>query len=94
MSSSYGMGGACFRSLFSELVFLQNRMCRLKRHTCRIVSAQRSDMGDTRKCSQATYGCIVDCGVDFLFGLVREQTKNILKLLSLCGCMVPYQEDE
>lgn len=51
-------------------------------------------MGDTRKSSQATYGCTVECGVNFLFGLVRKQTKNMLKLLSLCVCTVACQEDE
>lgn len=53
-------------------------------------------MGDTRKSSQTTYGCTVKCGVcvNFLFGLVRKQTKNMLKLLSLCVCTVACQEDE
>lgn len=51
-------------------------------------------MGDTRKSSQTTYGCTVECGVNFLFGLVRKQTKNMLKLLSLCVCTVACQEDE
>lgn len=50
-------------------------------------------MGDTRKSSQTTYGCTVECGVNFLFGLVRKQTKNMLKLLSLCVCSVACQED-
>lgn len=69
-------------------------MYRVKRHMCRFVLAQRNEVGDTRRSSQTTYGCTVECGVDFLFGLVRKQTKNILKLLSLCGCIVACQEDE
>ena len=43
--SIYRLGGTDFGSLFFNfgLLSLQNKMCRLKRRACRIVSAQRSE---------------------------------------------------
>lgn len=94
MVSIYGLGVKYFRFLCFGFLSLQHKICRLKRHACRIDSAQRSYMWVKSTYSQATCTCNIKLDVNIIFGLVQKQNKNIQKLLSLHVCIETCHKHE